>query len=280
VHLSAEHVEALFGPGHALKVRNELSQPGQFAAEETVVVAGPKGALERVRVLGPARGKTQVELAGSDGRALGIDAPVRDSGDIAGSAGAVLIGPAGAVTLREGVIIAARHLHAAPLDARHLGLSDGEEVAVAVGTGRRPVVFGGVTVRVSESYRLELHLDTDEANSAGCSHGDTAWVLAGPVGAAVSGFRSNGEVAGGAGLGKAQPGPGSARGPGPGDPAARPTSSPMPGAVDLSSKALITEEDVLAAAQSGRGIIIGASAIVTPLARDAARQRGVELMAR
>jgi len=171
VHLCAEHLIALFGPGHALAPRNPLSQPGQFAAEETLVVAGPRGALEHVRVLGPVRGKSQVELAPTDCYAIGIPAVVRDSGDIAGSPGVVLVGPAGSVAPGEGAIVAARHLHMTTLDARHLGIANGDFVAVIAGAGRRAAMFDSVACRVSDSYRLELHLDTDEANAAGCSSG-------------------------------------------------------------------------------------------------------------
>lgn len=251
VHLCAEHLIALFGPDHELAPRNPLSQPGQFAAEETVVVAGPRGALEHVRVLGPVRGKSQVELATTDCYAIGIPAVVRDSGDIAGSPGAVLVGPAGSVALTEGAIRAARHLHMTTLDARHLGIANGDFVAVIAGDGRPAAMFNSVVCRVSDLYRLELHLDTDEANAAGCRSGDMAWIV--------------------------NPGIMSA-------PVFVPASAPVPEAacepMDLTARVVITEEDVLKAARSQpqRAIVASAGVIVTPLARDAIRRTGVELM--
>ncbi len=177
VHLSAEHLTILFGPRHELTPRNPLSQPGQFAAEEVVVVAGPSGALERVRVLGPVRSVSQVELATTDCLAIGIVAAVRDSGDVLGSPGVVMVGPKGSVALTEGAIVAARHLHLAPLDAKLLGVSNGDFLTVAAGSGRRTTVFDSVVCRVGESCRMELHLDTDEANAAGCRSGDMAWIM-------------------------------------------------------------------------------------------------------
>lgn len=259
VHLSAEHLMALFGPGHGLRPRNPLSQPGQFAAEETLVVAGPRGALEHVRVLGPVRVKSQVELAATDCFAIGIPAVVRDSGDVVGSPGVVMIGPEGSVALDEGAIVAARHLHMTTLDARHLGIADGDFVAVIAGSGRRAAVFDSVVCRVSDSSRLELHLDTDEANAAGCRGGDMAWIV---DPAALGSAMSRPAGAGPAGAGPAGAGPA-------GEP------------IDLTARVVITEEDVLAAARSQpqRAIIASVGAILTPLARDAVRRFGVELMA-
>ncbi len=264
VHLSAEHVAALFGPGHELAPRNPLSQPGQFAAEETLVVAGPRGALEHVRVLGPARGKSQVELAATDCFAIGIPAAVRDSGDVAGSPGVVLIGPLGSVALPEGAIVAARHLHMTALDARHLGIADGDLVAVIAGAGRRAAMFDQVVCRVSDSYRLELHLDTDEANAAGCRGGDMAWIV--DMGGADRADRADRA---------AEPVPAGATAGAPVSVTASAGTS-----IDLTARIVITEEDVLAAARSQprRAIVASAGVIVTPLARDAIRRTGVELM--
>ncbi len=264
VHLSAEHVAALFGPGHELAPRNPLSQPGQFAAEETLVVAGPRGALEQVRVLGPARGKSQVELATTDCLAIGIPAAVRDSGDIAGSPGVVLIGPLGSVALPEGAIVAARHLHMTALDARHLGIADGDLVAVIAGAGRRAAMFDRVVCRVSDSYRLELHLDTDEANAVGCRGGDMAWIV--DMGGADRADRADRA---------AEPVPAGATAGAPVSVTASAGTS-----IDLTARIVITEEDVLAAARSQprRAIVASAGVIVTPLARDAIRRTGVELM--
>ena len=264
VHLSAEHVAALFGPGHELAPRNPLSQPGQFAAEETLVVAGPRGALEHVRVLGPARGKSQVELATTDCFAIGIPVAVRDSGDVAGSPGVVLIGPLGSVALPEGAIVAARHLHMTALDARHLGIADGDLVAVIAGAGRRAAMFDQVVCRVSDSYRLELHLDTDEANAAGCRGGDMAWIV--DMGGADRADRADRA---------AEPVPAGATAGAPVSVTASAGTS-----IDLTARIVITEEDVLAAARSQprRAIVASVGVIVTPLARDAIRRTGVELM--
>lgn len=166
VHLTDASVETLFGVGHQLTERNPLSQPGQFACEETVTVVGPKRRLERVRVLGPTRSRDQVEISRTDEFALGVDAPVRRSGDVAGSPGVRLVGPAGELTLAEGLICAWRHIHMTPADAERYGVSDGEMVEVAIDSDDRDLIFGDVLVRVSSKYRLEMHIDTDEGNAA------------------------------------------------------------------------------------------------------------------
>lgn len=176
VHLSQAHVEALFGRGHQLTPLFDLSQPGQFAAKETVEVLGPKRSISRVRVLGPARGQSQVELAVTDGVILGINLPVRVSGDIEGTPGAHLIGPKGAVKLEQGCIVAARHIHVTPQDAERLGISNGQRVYVRF-DGPRGLIFDEVIVRVSKDYKTELHLDTDEGNSAAISDGDRVEVI-------------------------------------------------------------------------------------------------------
>ena len=175
-HLSQEHVEALFGSGHELTPRFELSQPGQFAAEETVEVVGPKRSIRAVRVLGPARSASQVELSFTDGIVMGLNLPTRLSGDLAGSPGAHLIGPRGAVALREGCIVALRHIHATPEDANRLGLEDGQKVYARF-PGPRGLTFDSVVVRVSDQFLTELHLDTDEGNAAGIRVGDGVEVL-------------------------------------------------------------------------------------------------------
>ncbi len=177
VHLSAAHVEALFGHGHRLQPLGELSQPGQFAARETVEVVGPRRSIPGVRVLGPPRGESQVELAATDGVVLGLQVPVRLSGDIQGTPGAHLIGPKGAVYLKQGCIVARRHLHTTPADAERLGVRDGQVVLACAG-GPRGIIFDGVVVRVSESFRTELHLDTDEGNAAGLRSGDQVEICA------------------------------------------------------------------------------------------------------
>lgn len=176
VHLSPEHVEALFGKGHELTPIKELSQPGQFAADECVTLVGPRGSIERVRVLGPARGATQVEISKTDGFKLGVHPPVRLSGDIKGTPGIQLVGPAGTITIEEGVIVAARHIHMTPADAEKAGVKDGDVVKVRVG-GDRGLIFDQVIIRVRDDFALDFHIDTDEANAAGLRTGDTGEVL-------------------------------------------------------------------------------------------------------
>ena len=171
IHLSAGDVEALFGKGCQLQVLRDLSQPGQYACKETLTVIGPKGKLENVRVLGPARGKTQVEVSITDTFLLGVEPVVRMSGDTAGTPGCRIAGPAGEVLLAEGVIAAARHLHISLEEAQAYGVSNGEVVQV-VKEGVRETVFGNVVVRADAAFALELHLDTDEANAAQIKNGD------------------------------------------------------------------------------------------------------------
>ncbi len=164
-HLSAGDLAALFGAGHSLTQRKTLSQPGQFACEETVKLVGPRGSLE-LRVLGPTRKQSQVELSATEARTLGLGkVPVRLSGALEGTPGVKLEGPSGSVELESGLILARRHLHAAPKDARRLGLRNGQLLSVRVG-GKDGVVYSGVKVRVDPSYKLDLHLDTDEGNAA------------------------------------------------------------------------------------------------------------------
>jgi putative phosphotransacetylase len=166
VHLSQEAVETLFGAGKVLTPLKELRQPGQFAAEETVTLSGPNGKLEKVRVLGPVRTRTQVEISGTDQFALGIQAPVRESGNLEGSTGILLRGPAGELSLTEGVMRALRHIHMLPAEADRLGVKNGARVSVRL-VGDRATIAEGVVVRVSSPAALEMHIDTDEANAAG-----------------------------------------------------------------------------------------------------------------
>jgi putative phosphotransacetylase len=166
VHLGQEAVERLFGAGHTLVPLKQLRQPGQFAAEETVTLAGPNGRLEKVRVLGPVRAQTQVEISGTDQFAIGIQAPVRESGALEGTAGILLQGPAGEMTLETGVMRALRHIHMLPEDADRIGVKNGARVSVRL-VGDRATVAEGVVVRVSGTAALEMHIDTDEANAAG-----------------------------------------------------------------------------------------------------------------
>lgn len=166
IHLIPEAVDILFGKGHQLTPYKPLSQPGQFACEEKLTIVGPKSSIEGVRVLGPTRSKNQVEISRTDEFKLGIDAPVRGSGKVVGSAPCKLIGPAGELEIKEGLICAWRHIHMQPADAEAYGVSHGDIVEVAVDSAGRDLVFGDVLVRVSPKYRLEMHIDTDEANAA------------------------------------------------------------------------------------------------------------------
>lgn len=251
VHLAEADCALLFG-GRPLTVLRELSQPGQFAAAETVTLVGPKGVLERVRVLGPARGATQVEISRSDALRLGVAAPVRESGCHDGTPGLTLVGLGGAVTLARGVILAQRHIHMTPEDAARFGVADREIVKVASG-GDRALTLGAVLVRVSPRYRLELHLDTDEANAGLWQDGDPVELIRGSVA-----------------------------------PAGSPSGTPVPDRADprppghlVHDRKLLTEADVLAAARSGATALrLPPGALITALASDAARARSIELKRR
>lgn len=177
LHISRADLDVLYGPGYQLKKLRPL-MAGEFAAEETVTLVGPNmRALEHVRILGPERQQTQVELARTDAVRLGLNPPVRQSGDLAGSAGLVIVGPKGAVVLQEGCIIANRHLHMTPADARALGLKDNVYVDVRA-VGEKGAVLHQVQVRVHEKFRTELHIDTDDANALGLRCGDRVMVVA------------------------------------------------------------------------------------------------------
>lgn len=173
IHLSQADVETLFGPGHQLTKKKEL-MGGQFACEECCTIVGLKlRAIENVRVLGPVRRATQVEISSTDARKLGINVPVRESGDIAGSAPIAIVGPKGAVYCKEGCIVAARHIHMSPADAARCGVSDGDYVSVSV-DNERGTTFDKVKIRVDDSFTLEMHIDTDEANASEIRQGDYA----------------------------------------------------------------------------------------------------------
>lgn len=176
VHLAQAEVEQLFGENYQLTPKFELSQPGQFAAEETVVVAGPKGSIERVRILGPARSLSQVEVSWTDAMKLGLKPPLRISGDIQGSSPVTLIGPKGSVVLNEGLIIAQAHIHMSPSDSAKFNVIDGQSVQIKV-EGIRPIILSNVVIRVSERYRLEMHIDTDEANAGLIQQGTLAEIV-------------------------------------------------------------------------------------------------------
>jgi acetate kinase len=175
IHLAQEHVEALFGPGHQLTKHADLSQPGQFACKEQLTIVGPKGRIERVRVLGPTRKATQVEIAMTEQFKLGIQPPIRESGDIEGSPGCTLEGPSGSVALDKGVICALRHIHMTPKDALRYGLRDKCTVRVRV-PGDRELIFGDVRIRVDANFALAMHIDTDEANSANLRNGAQGYI--------------------------------------------------------------------------------------------------------
>ncbi len=166
LHVSREDLDTLFGEGYNLTPKKDLSQPGQFACEERVQVIGPKGSFPAVSILGPIRPETQIELSASDARSVGLTAPVRESGDIAGSAPCKLVGPKGEIEINCGVIVAKRHIHATPEDAERYGLKDKQIVSVKVESPERSLVFGDVVVRVSPKYALAMHIDTDESNAA------------------------------------------------------------------------------------------------------------------
>lgn len=172
VHLSKEDLEVLFGEGYELHPIKDLKQPGQYAAEEVVTLVGPKGKIERVRVLGPVRKETQIEISQTDAFKLGVQPPVRDSGDLDGTPGIKIIGPKGEVETKKGLILAKRHIHMLPEDAEKYGVKDKDLVYVAVEKGDRKLIFGDVLIRVSPKYALEFHVDTDEANAALIKTGD------------------------------------------------------------------------------------------------------------
>ena len=185
VHLTQEAVEALFGKGHELQVHKWLSQPGQYAAKEQVTLIGPKRSIQRVRVLGPTRPDSQVEISRTDEFFLGIDAPVRASGNIKNTPGITLEGPNGKLDLKEGVICAWRHIHMTPEDAEAYGVEDKDIVEVRIDHGERTLTFGNVLVRVSPNYALEMHIDTDEGNAAELRRNDTGVLMLSEQGAQV-----------------------------------------------------------------------------------------------
>ncbi len=167
VHVTEEDLHKLFGEGYELTVKKMLSQPGQFASNERVTIVGPKRSLENVSILGPCRKQSQVEISATDARSIGVSAPVRESGDLAGTPGCKLVGPAGEVELAEGVIVAKRHIHLDTKTAAEFGLTDKQIVSTKIVTPDRSLTFGDVVVRVSDSYSPAMHVDTDEGNAAG-----------------------------------------------------------------------------------------------------------------
>ena len=179
IHLCAEDYDRLF-PNHPISEKKELLQPGQYAADQTVTLVGPKGQLKNVRLLGPLRNTSQVEISRTDARTLGIAAPLRMSGSIEGTPGVRLISPFAELDLASGVIVAQRHIHMSPLDALILRVSHGDKVSVAINGDERRLIFDNVAVRVSPDMRLEMHIDTDEANAAGADNPQAFATLVSP----------------------------------------------------------------------------------------------------
>ena len=212
---------------------HKISQTGQFAAYETVNLAGPKGCIEKVRILGPVRKHTQVEIMRSDKFKLGVNPPIRDSGDIKDSGAITIIGPCGSVHINEGLIISQRHVHMTPADAAAYGVLDGEIVQVKAGTNRA-ITFDQVLIRVREDFVLEFHLDVDEANASGVENGDEAFLV---------NFKNKSLVNN-----------------------------------DIISLSLITEDRVRQAWKEKKPLYLKKGSITTPLARDTARELGVELI--
>lgn len=177
VHVTREVLNILFGEGYELTVKKMLSQPGQYASAERIDVVGPKKTLAGVSILGPVRPETQVELSLTDARSIGIAAPVRESGQITGSGACKLVGPKGEVEIAEGVIVAKRHIHMTKADAAEFGVVDKQVVSVKVDSADRSLIFGDVVVRVSDSYALAMHIDTDESNAAGMAPGTMGEII-------------------------------------------------------------------------------------------------------
>ncbi|WP_421721800.1 phosphate propanoyltransferase [Anaerobacillus alkaliphilus] len=176
IHLQRDHLDALFGKGYQLTKHKDISQPGQWACNEKVTIQGPKGKIENVRVLSPLREATQVEVASSDARKLGLEPPVRSSGNLTGSAPITIIGPKGTIQLQEGCIIADRHIHMTPQDAMEFGVRDKQKVSVKV-PGGKGGLMGEVTIRVRHNYALDMHIDTDDANAFGLSGNEQLQII-------------------------------------------------------------------------------------------------------
>ena len=276
VHLCEADWRTLFGDEPLTQMR-DLSQPGEFAAQETLTLVGPRGVLERVRVLGPLRRATQVELSRSDAIRVGLTPPVRDSGQLDGSPGVTLVGPAGAVHLQQGVILAWRHIHMTPEDAVRLGMKDKQLVGVRLG-GDRSLVLGSVLVRVSPDYRLELHLDTDEANAGLLQDGDLVELVSEPSRAVAAPEASSppwkpGDQNAPGGIGGKPGGTGTATG-GTG------TATGGTGSV-VYDRRLLSAQDVLTLVRGGTTQLdLPPRTMVTALAADTAREKGLVLVRR
>lgn len=250
LHLSQADLETLYGTGYQLNILKDLSQPGQYAAKETLTIVGPRGAIENVRVLGPVRKQTQVEIMRSDCFKLGIQAPLRESGVLGGSSPITIVGPKGAVHVKEGAIVAKRHIHMTPQDAAKYGVSDGQIVSFRT-NGERGLVFDNVVCRVNKSYALEAHLDMDEANAADIKNGDGVYLITGTLGN-VPVQHSVTEQA-----------------------VAPVASEPTP---VYNYETLVTEEIAKRAAVAGTPIYVTADAVFTPLAKDVIHANDIEII--
>ncbi len=175
-HLSEQDIVTLFGEGYELKKLKDLSQPGQYACEECIEVIGPKGSIKKIRVLGPARPESQVEILASDAYKLGVPIVIRDSGNLDGSPGAKIVGPKGEADIDKGIIVASRHIHMSDVDAKEFGLNDKDIVKIKI-PGERGLVFENVLVRASDKFALEMHVDTEEGNASGCKNGQIVEIV-------------------------------------------------------------------------------------------------------
>jgi len=254
VHLSAADLETLFGAGYQLTPIKDLSQPGQYAAKECVTIVGAKGAIENVRILGPVRKQTQVEIMRGDCFKLGASAPVRESGVLASSAPITIVGPKGSVYCKEGLIVAKRHIHMTPNDAAVYGVKDGEIISCRV-NGERGIVFDNVVIRVSDKYALEAHLDMDEANCADLKNGDSLFVITNTLGAKQD-------------INKPAAVPS----------VAKEEAKPSKPVIRHPAVSLVTEEIIRAAANRGETVYVTEDALFTPLAKDAISQFDVKIV--
>ncbi|MER1999664.1 MAG: phosphate propanoyltransferase [Lysinibacillus sp.] len=250
VHVSEAHVHQLFGKNYSLTEKAPLSQSGQFAAQEQVTIVGPKASIHGVRVLGPARSLTQVEISGTDARTLGIDAPLRFSGDIEGSAPITIVGPKGSVTISEGCIIAAAHIHMSPSDAQRFHVHDGQFVNIRA-LSKRPIIFSHVKVRVNERFTLEMHIDTDEGNAALISTGVFGELLTN-LSTAQKVHSSPVQTANFTSI------------------------EPVPKSLQVITKRLVTEQDIMQL--NGKELVVPQKTIVTALAVDRARAKGIKIV--
>lgn len=263
VHLSQGDIAALFGPGYELTPLKPLVQPGQYAAREQLTLVGPKGELGKVRILGPARAETQIELSFTDAMKLGIkNCPIRMSGDLAGTPGLKLVGPRGELTVTQGVIVAQRHLHLSGPQAQAYGVHDKQVVSVRV-TGARPCLLEGVVCRVGEGHELEIHIDTDEANACALQNGDLLELV---FPGQSEGHHCQGTCRSGGGCAC---GHHSAPAPAPAPPA-EPEQEPLD---------LVTERDINDAFRDSHPqVLCTKKALITPAAADRAAETGIKIV--